>query len=52
MRRYMTLASAGHDWLVVYSPDPAQTAKVRAMATQFKAKSAVHYGRLAHEDLI
>jgi hypothetical protein len=52
MRRYMTLASEGCGWLVVYSPDEMQTAKVRAVARQFAAKSAVHYGRLAHEDLV
>jgi len=52
MRRYMTLASEDCGWLVVYSPDAAQTASVRSVATQFDAKSAVHYGRLAHEDLI
>jgi hypothetical protein len=52
MRRYMTLASESCGWLVVYSPDEAQTAKVQAIARQFGARSAVHYGTLAHEDLI
>jgi hypothetical protein len=52
MRRYMTLASEGCGWLVVYSPDEAQTAKVQAIARQFGARSAVHYGTLAHEDLV
>jgi hypothetical protein len=52
MRRYMTLASEGCGWLVVYSPDEAKTATLRSMARQFGARSAVHYGRLAHEDLI
>jgi len=52
MRRYMTLASEGCGWLVVYSPDDAQTGKVTEVAKRFATKSAVHYGRLAHEDLI
>ena len=52
MRRYMTLASEGAGWLVVYSPDEAQVAKVAEIAKRFGARSAVHYGRLLHEDLI
>ena len=52
MRRYMTLASEGAGWLVVYSPDEEQIKKVAAAAKQFDAKSAVHYGRLASEDLV
>jgi hypothetical protein len=52
MRRYMTLASEGCGWLVVYCPDDAQTAAVQTVARQFGAKSAVRYGRLASEDLI
>jgi hypothetical protein len=52
MRRYMTLASEGCGWLVVYSPDEKQTAAVQSLARQLGARSAVHYGRLAHEDLI
>jgi len=52
MRRYMTLASEGAGWLVVYAPDEKQTAKVTEVAKRFNAKSAVQYGRLVHEDLI
>jgi len=52
MRRYMTLASEGAGWVVVYAPDDAQTARVAAIAKQLGARSAVHYGRLLHEDLI
>ncbi len=52
MRRYMTLASEGVGWLVIYSPDEAQVAQVKATAQRFAARSAVHYGRLVHEDLI
>ncbi len=52
MRRYMTLASEGAGWLVVYSPDDAQVAQVKDIATRLGARSAVHYGRLLHEDLI
>lgn len=52
MRRYMTLASEGVGWVVVYSPDEAQVAKVKDIATRLGARSAVHYGRLLHEDLI
>jgi hypothetical protein len=52
MRRYMTLASEGVGWVVVYSPDEAQVARVKDIATRLQARSAVHYGRLLHEDLI
>ena len=52
MRRYMTLASEGCGWLVVYAPEDAQTTQVQAVATQFAARSAVRYGRLMSEDLI
>ena len=52
MRRYMTLASEGAGWVVVYAPDDAKTAQVAAIAKQLGARSAVHYGRLLHEDLI
>ncbi|MEO5845893.1 MAG: hypothetical protein ABIQ33_13740 [Caldimonas sp.] len=52
MRRMMTLAGEGAGWLIVYSPDEVQVTKVAAVAKQFAAKSAVHYGRLASEDLV
>ena len=52
MRRYMTLAGEGCGWLIVYSPDEEQVKKVADVAKQFAAKSAVHYGRFASEDLI
>ena len=52
MRRYMTLASEGCGWLIVYAPDEEQIKKVAAVAKQFSARSAVHYGRFASEDLI
>ena len=52
MRRYMTLASEGAGWLVVYAPEEAQTAQLQAIAKQFAARSAVHYGRLVQEDLV
>jgi hypothetical protein len=52
MRRYMTLASEGAGWLVVYAPEEEQTEKVKAVAKSNGARSAVHYGRLLHEDLI
>ena len=52
MRRYMTLAGEGAGWVVVYSPDEAQVVKVTDVAKRFGARSAVHYGRLLHEDLI
>ena len=52
MRRYLTLASEGAGWLVVYAPDDAHVAKVRELAKKLGARSAVHYGRLAQEDLV
>jgi len=52
MRRYMTLASEGCGWLVVYAPGDAERDKVQAVARKFNARSAVRYGRLASEDLI
>lgn len=52
MRRYMTLASEGAGWVVVYSPEDEQTGQVQEIARRLGAKSAVQYGRLLHEDLI
>ena len=52
MRRYMTLASEGCGWLIVYAPDEEQIKKVAVVAKQFSARSAGHYGRFASEDLI
>lgn len=52
MRRYMTLASEGCGWLVVYAPEETQTAKIQGIARRFGAKSAVSYGRVVHEDLV
>lgn len=52
MRRYMTLAGEGCGWLVVWAPDEQDAEQVTAVAKRFNAKSAVHYGRLVHEDLI
>ena len=52
MRRYLTLSSEGCGWLVVYSPEEEQIKHIVDVAKQFGAKSAVHYGRLASEDLI
>ncbi len=52
MRRYMTLASEGVGWLVVYSPEEATTAKIAGVAKRLDAKTAVHYGDFMHEDLI
>jgi len=52
MRRYMTLASEGAGWLVVYAPEEELTAKVQQVARECDARSAVQYGRLMHEDLV
>ena len=52
MRRFMTLAGEGAGWVVVYSPHEEQVVKVTEVAKRFGARSAVHYGRLLHEDLI
>jgi hypothetical protein len=52
MRLYMTLAGEGCGWLVVWAPDEKHTAQVTEIAKRFNARSAVHYGRLLHEDLI
>jgi hypothetical protein len=52
MRRYLTLAGEGCGWLIVYAPDDVQVARVGAVAKQFAARSAAHYGRFASEDLI
>jgi hypothetical protein len=52
MRRYMTLASESAGWLVVYAPEDAKTAKIGELAKRMNAKSAVHYGRFLHQDLV
>lgn len=52
MRRYMTLAGERCGWVVVYAPEEEQIKTVQDLAKQANAKSAVHYGRLLHEDLV
>ncbi len=52
MRRYMTLAGEGCGWLIVFSPDEEQVKQVAEIARKFEARSAVHYGRFASEELI
>ncbi len=52
MRRYMTLASEGCGWLIVFAPDEEQVKQVADIAKKFEASSAVHYGRFASEELI
>jgi hypothetical protein len=52
MRRYMTIASEGAGWLVVYAPEEAITAKVAEVAKRLNAKTAVRYGDFMHEDLV
>ena len=52
MRRYMTLASEGVGWLVVYSPKEETTAKIADIAKRLNARTAVHYGDFMHEDLV
>ncbi len=52
MRRYMTLAGERCGWLIVFSPEEEQVKRVVEIAKRFEARSAVHYGRLLHEDLI
>lgn len=52
MRRYMTLASEGAGWVIVYAPEEEQVAKVQTVAKQFDARSAVQYNRLVSEDLV
>ena len=52
MRRYMTLAGERAGWVVVYAPEEEQIKVVQEVAKEAGAKSAVHYGRLLHEDLV
>lgn len=52
MRRYMRLAGEGVGWVVVYAPEEEQIKQVQDLVKQAGAKSAVHYGRLVHEDLV
>ena len=52
MRRYMTLANERCGWVVVYAPEEEQIKLVQDLVKQAGAKSAVHYGRLLHEDLV
>ena len=52
MRRYMTLASEGVGWIVVYAPEDAKAAQIGDIAKRLNARSAVHYGRFLHQDLI
>jgi hypothetical protein len=52
MRRYMTLAGEGAAGSSSMRPTRSTLAQVTEVAKRFGARSAVHYGRLLHEDLI
>ena len=52
LRRYLVLAGEGCGWLIAYCPEDDATARVTAVATTLKARSAVKYNRLVNEDLV
>lgn len=52
MRRYQSLSEEGHQWLLVYAPEDAETERVTEIARRFQMPMAVKYHRLAIEDLI
>ena len=52
MRRYMTLASEGVGWLVVYAPKDEARDRIAEIAKRLNARSAVHYGDFMHQDLV
>ena len=52
MRRYQALSEQGHQWMLVYAPEDAETERVTEVAQRFKVPMAVKYHRLAVEDLI
>jgi len=51
MKRYLEIARAGAWWLMVWSPDAEQVARVKALLQSRPPLSAAHYGRVMIEDL-
>ena len=51
MKRYLEIAAAGAWWLMVWSPEGAQVARIKALLRESPPLSAAHYGRVMIEDL-
>jgi hypothetical protein len=51
MKRYLDLAAAGAWWLMAWSPETADVARVKAAMGAHAPLSAAHYGRIMIEDL-
>jgi hypothetical protein len=52
MKRYLGIAQKGGWWLMVWSPDDADVARIKPLLEQQAPLAAAHYGRLMIEDLI
>ncbi|MDZ7592894.1 MAG: hypothetical protein U5L05_19920 [Rubrivivax sp.] len=52
MRRYLAYAEQGAGWLIVFAPDDVAAQRLVEVGKRFAALCAVHYHRLASEDLL
>jgi hypothetical protein len=51
MKRYLEIAAHGAWWLMVWSPQEADVARVKSALAQQPPLTAAHYGRIMIEDL-
>ena len=51
MKRYLEIATRGAWWLMVWSPDGEQVARIKTLLRERPPLSAAHYGRVMIEDL-
>ena len=51
MKRYLEIAARGAWWLMVWSPEDAQVARIKSLLDASPPLSAAHYGRVMIEDL-
>jgi hypothetical protein len=51
MKRYLGIAQEGGWWLMVWSPEDADVARIKSLLAQQAPLAAAHYGRIMIEDL-
>lgn len=51
MKRYLEVAARGAWWLMVWSPEAQQVARIKTLLCETPPLSGAHYGRVMIEDL-